>query len=81
MATDLFQSLADTPVPPPPAEFDRQVHRRLNSWLVLGQLTDLAFRGLPYVFLHFARAMVGAVLFTVTGRYETRHKEGSQDGP
>jgi hypothetical protein len=26
-----FQSFADSPVPPPPAEFDRQVHRRLSA--------------------------------------------------
>ena len=81
MANDLLTRLADTPVPPPPVEFDRQVHRRLNSWLVVGQLTDLFFRGLPFVFLHFARAMVGAVFFSLTGRYETRNKEGSQEGP
>jgi hypothetical protein len=81
MANDLLQRLADSPVPPPPAEFDREVHRRLNSWLVLGQLLDLMFVGVPFVCVHFARAMMGVVVFSLTGRYETRRKEGSQEGP
>ena len=76
MATDFFEQLAELEVPPPPEaeQFDRQLHDRVNRSLVAGQLVDLATGGLPWAFIHFARALVGLVTLTLTGRYDTKTK-------
>ena len=54
MASDLFEKLADLPVPPVPAAFDRGLHERINNRLVVGQFLDLAMRGLGFVLVHFS---------------------------
>ena len=72
--SDLLEQLADLEVPPPPAQFDRQLHERVNRSLVTSQLVDLLARGLPWALLHFARAVVGLVGFTLTGHYEAKRK-------
>jgi hypothetical protein len=72
--TNLLDQLADLEVPPPPAQFDRQLHERVNRSLLTSQLVDLAASGLPWAFLHFARACVGFIAFTLSGRYDTKPK-------
>lgn len=72
MATDLFERLAELDVPPPPAQFDDQLHERVNRSLVVGQLMDLVFGAVPWAIVEFSRAVIGGVLFTLTGRYETK---------
>ncbi len=42
MASDLFEKLADLPVPPVPPTFDRAVHERINKRLLIGQFLDVA---------------------------------------
>jgi hypothetical protein len=76
MATNLFERLAEMDVPPPPAHFDAQLHDRVNRSLVTWQLIDLLVRGMPWALGHFAQAMLGAAAFTLTGRYETKTKNG-----
>jgi hypothetical protein len=72
---NLLERLADLEVPPPPVQFDRQLHQRVNRTLVVSQFVDLAASGLPWALLHFGRALIGLILFTVTGRYEKDPKE------
>jgi hypothetical protein len=72
---NLLERLADLEVPPPPAQFDRQLHQRVNRSLVVSQFVDLAASGLPWALLHFGRALIGLIIFTVTGRYEKNPKE------
>lgn len=72
--TNLLEQLADLEVPPPPAQFDEQLHERVNRSLVTWQLVDLAVNGLPWALLHLARALVGLVSFTLTGRYDRKPK-------
>jgi hypothetical protein len=74
MASNLFDRLAESDVPPPPARFDKQLHDRVNRTLVRTQLVDLILCGLPWAFLQFARAVVGLIGFTLTGRFETNSK-------
>jgi hypothetical protein len=81
MATNLFEQLADLEVPPPPVQFDKQLHERVNRSLVVSQMIDLAVTGLPWALLHFARAFVGLIALTVSGRYETNNKNGRRNGP
>ena len=74
MATDLFDQLADMDVPPPPARFDQQLHERVNRSLIIGQMIDLVVSAVPWALGQFARAFVGLVLYTLTGRYEMKRK-------
>ena len=72
---NLLEQLADLEVPPPPAQFDRQLHERVNRSLFVWQLVDLVVSGLPWAMLHFSRALVGLIAFTVTGQYESTPKK------
>ena len=72
MSLNLLDQLSQQPVPPPPTDFGRRVHRRLNGWLLFGQLADFALRGIPYAALHFTRALIASVLFTLTGRHQDK---------
>ncbi len=74
MPTDPWEQLAQTPVPPPPVEFDRGVHERINVWLVVGQLADFVVRALPYGMYHFARGLLGAIVFSLSGRFPLEQK-------
>jgi hypothetical protein len=47
----------------------------VNRTLIGTQLFDLILIGLPWTLLHFSRAVVGLVVFTLTGRYESKPKE------
>jgi hypothetical protein len=69
MTTDFLEQLAQLEVPAVPQEFDRQLHQRMNRSLLAQQLLDLALSGLPWAAAHFAHALLGAIVFTATGRY------------
>jgi hypothetical protein len=75
MATDLWQQLATEEVPPPPVEFDHQLHERVNKSLVSLQLIDLAVRAMPWAIFEFARAVLGLVAYSIAGRYPDRPDE------
>ena len=72
MPTDLLERLAELPVPPapPPQAFDREIHKRINSHLIVGQVLDLLLRGFAFGAAHFAKALLGLVRLTFTGKYE-----------
>jgi hypothetical protein len=74
MATNLFEQLAELEVPPPPVQFDKQLHERVNRSLVVSQMVDLAFKGFPWALLHFSRAFVGFITLTLIGRYDTNRQ-------
>jgi len=67
--TDLLEKLAEWEVPPPPAQFDAQLHERVNRSLVVWQFVDLLLHGLPWAAAHFSQALMGLIIYTVTGRY------------
>lgn len=75
MSTDLFERLAETDVPPVPAELDRAVHERLNRALVVGQVLDFAVRAIPYACFHFAKAVGGWIVLTVSGEFPKQPTE------
>jgi hypothetical protein len=74
MAPNLLEQLAELEIPPPPAEFDAQLHDKVNRSLLLTQVAELIAGAMPWALLHFGRAVIGFVVFTVTGRYETKSK-------
>jgi hypothetical protein len=69
---NLLNQLADSEVPTPPPSFNRDVHERLNGYLLMTQMADLAVLGLPYAFSHMLQAMAAAMTFSVTGQYEPK---------
>lgn len=73
MPVDLLEQLAEVPVPPAPTPqvFDRAVHQRINSRLIAGQIFDLLIRGSAFAMVHFAKAVVGVLRLTLTGKFET----------
>ena len=77
---DLWEQLADAPVPPPPEKFDRGVHERINAQLLVGQVADFLFRCLPFAMWHFGRGLLGAVLFTLSGKFPIERKNERNDG-
>jgi hypothetical protein len=76
MPVDLLEKLeqlAEIPIPPapPPKVFDRAVHERINSRLLVGQIVEFVFRGCGFAMVHFAKAVIAAARFTITGKLET----------
>jgi hypothetical protein len=80
MAIDLLEKLAELPVPPPPAQepFDRAVHRRINQRLLVGQIFDFSLRGCGFAAIHFAKAVVGCLRLTVTGKFDDPKNRGTR---
>jgi hypothetical protein len=82
MSTDLWEQLAETEVPAPPREFDRDVHERLNKTLLAAHLADLLLKGMFFAIGHFALAVLHVLTFTITGRWYAalpREKENPEN--
>jgi hypothetical protein len=69
MSFDLFEQLAERDIPPVPADFDRQVHTRLNDSLLGVHLTEFVFQVVPYAFWHFSQATIGLFVLTLSGGF------------
>lgn len=67
MARNLLKDLAKMEIPPPPKDLNREVHQRLNSWLLVQQLADLAVKGMAYALGHFLRTLALGLFFSLTG--------------
>ena len=78
MALNLLDQLSQQDIPQPPVRLRQQVRERMNVTLLVLQLADLALRGMPYVMLHFAKAVVGLVLFSLSGTYEPRPRDDAR---
>ncbi len=72
---DLFDQLAETSVPPPPVELDREGHERVNRALVVGHVAEFALVAMPNAAWHLARAVVSLVALTFTGNHHDGPKE------
>lgn len=71
MNQDLLERLRETEIPPVPADFDRDVHQRVNDALLLAHVAELGLRVLPYAFVHMAQALFGWISLTFSGRFPT----------
>jgi hypothetical protein len=81
MPSNLFERLAELPVPPPPTGFNAALHQKLNNRLVAGQLLDFATRGLGFAMWNIAQAAGGLVRLTLTGKLEPRSDDGTRPAP
>jgi hypothetical protein len=79
MPRDFLEELAEAPVPPLPATFDRALHERLNRRIVAGLILDLGLRGIGYSLWHFARALAGFFVLTVSGKFDGDSKTTTQN--
>lgn len=75
MPLDQLERLAEVQVPPPPVEFDRQVHQRVNQRLLALHLVDFAVRALPWAMAEFARALCSALVRALTGKDVDANRE------
>lgn len=78
MSSDLFERLAHSPVPPPPAEFERGVHERVNRALVMGQVLEFAVLAIPFACWHLLKAVGGWVVLTASGEFPKSSDEQQQ---
>lgn len=69
MTNDLLERLAESEIPPVPADFDREVHERVNDALMLGHFAEFGLRVLPYALVHMAQALIGLLTLTLSGRF------------
>lgn len=69
MPEDLLEQLARHEVPARPVNLRRQVHQRLNPRLLALHLAEFATRAFPYAMFYFFKALTGATVFSLTGRF------------
>jgi hypothetical protein len=69
MIQDWFEELAEQEVPPTPLDFDVKLHQKVNGRLLEIQYLELLCRAAPYALLHFARAIIGALCYSLSGEY------------
>jgi hypothetical protein len=69
MKHDSLEQLAAAEIPPVPADFDGNLHRRVNHALTLGQAAEFALHVLPYAVVHLAQALCGWAALTLSGKY------------
>lgn len=69
MTNDLLEQLAQSEIPPVPADFDHDVHERVNDALMFGHIAEFGLRVLPYAFVHMAQALTGFFSLTLSGRF------------
>jgi len=69
MPPQTLEELARHDVPPLPVDFEPLFHERLNHSLVALHVLDFLVRGLPYAFLHFGRAVLGLVIYSIAGKH------------
>ena len=72
MATNLLDQLQDTEVPPPPVMIRREVHDRLNQWLLVAQIAELVVYGFGHAAAQFGATVLGLMNFTLTGEYSLK---------
>lgn len=69
MTGDFLEQLAHLEVADVPPEFERQVHQRVNRWLLVQQLVEFVTGALPWALVRFLGAVGGVVAFSITGRF------------
>jgi hypothetical protein len=72
MSLKTLERLAEMDVPPRPVNLRQGVHQRLNAWLLVVQLVEFVVLVLPFTFVHFLGALVGALVYSFSGRRTQR---------
>jgi hypothetical protein len=69
MPRSVLDQLGEQQVPERPVAFRQRLHQRLNFRLLIVQVVEIAVCVLPYAFIYFLKTLVGAVGFSLTGRF------------
>lgn len=69
MDNDWLAQLSQQAVPPPPASLERNVHQRVNRWLLGTHALELATRAAPEAVGQLAVAFAALARFTLTGKF------------
>lgn len=77
---NLLEELTQVAVPPPPVNMQRGVHERLNHWLATSQLIELVVHGFAYAVYHFAPAVVGAIVYSIAGKFPATRDANEERG-
>jgi hypothetical protein len=77
---DVLEELADLEVRQPPAEFDRQLHARVNRALIIQHLADFVLGAIPWAIGRFFAAVLGLIGFTLTGSFKAPEDGGRGTG-
>lgn len=72
---DALEQLAELDVPPPPVQFDRSVHQRLNQALIFIHVIEFIFRVVPFSITRFARTFWAFLRFTLRGNFEAGRRK------
>jgi hypothetical protein len=72
MSLNALEQLKEMEVPPRPENLQRGVHDRLNTRLLVVQLVEFVVLTLPFTFVHFLGALVGALSYSFSGRRTQR---------
>lgn len=67
---DPLERLAEIDVPPPPIQFDRSVHQRLNQALIIIHFVEFVFRAAPFGIKIFAQTFWAFLRFTLRGSFD-----------
>ena len=71
---DFLEQLADSKVREPPPDFSRRLHQRLNRTLAVQHVIDFFLGAIAWSAVHFFRATLGWLLFTITGKFPDRDR-------
>jgi hypothetical protein len=82
MAFDMWEQLAETPIPPAPETpaFDRGIAERINARLFWLHVVEFAVRTIPYALAHFMGGVLGFLTISLTGKYPERPRD-AEDKP
>jgi hypothetical protein len=75
---NLLEQLGQRQVPATPPRLKLEVRQRVNTALIALQLAEFILRAMPFALLHFAKAVAGLILYTLTGTYEPRVKDDAR---
>ena len=71
---DFLEQLADSKVREPPPDFSQRLHERLNRTLAVQHVIDFFLGAIAWSAVHFFRAALGWLLFTITGKFPNRDR-------
>ena len=77
-ADQVFSPLAVSDVPPVPEELETNVHRRLNTVLIISHLVEFAIHAIPETLGYFLRSVGHWMAFSITGKLT--EQDANDDG-
>lgn len=71
---DPLEQLADYSLRRPPPDFKRRLHDRLNRTILVQHIVDFFAGAVTFSVVHFFPAVLGWIIFSLTGRFPGRDR-------